>query len=60
MSAGDAVTHGMPIIAELPKKISANDSPTIAWMPQRRIACGACSRDEPQPKLLLTSRIDAP
>ena len=45
----------MPIIAELPKKISANDSPTIAWMPQRRIACGACSRDDPQPKLLLTS-----
>ena len=59
-SAPEAVTHGMPIIAELPKKISANDSPTIASMPQRRIACGACSRDDPHPKLRLTSRIDAP
>ncbi len=28
-SSGDAVTHGRPIISELPKKISANDSPTI-------------------------------
>ena len=26
---------GKPIIIELPKKISANDSPTIALMPQR-------------------------
>ena len=24
--------------------------------PKRRIACGACSRDEPQPKFLFTSR----
>ena len=28
-------------------------------MPHRRIACGACSRDEPQPKFAFTSRIDA-
>ena len=37
-----------------------NDSPTTALMPQRNRPCGACSRDEPQPKLLLTTRIDAP
>ena len=48
--AGSAVTHGMPSATELPKKISENDSPTTARMPQRRIACGACSRDDPQPK----------
>ena len=35
----------------MPKKISENDWPTTARMPRRRIACGACSRDEPQPKL---------
>ena len=40
----------MPIISELPKKISAKDSATIAPMPQRAMACGACSRDDPQPK----------
>ena len=34
-SAALAVTQGRPSIAELPKKISANDSPTMAWMPQR-------------------------
>ena len=28
--------------------------------PRRRIACGACSRDDPQPKLRLTTRISAP
>ena len=28
--------------------------------PSAECACGACSRDDPQPKLLLTSRIDAP
>ena len=36
-------------------KISANDSPTTARMPQRKRACGACSREDPQPKLLPTS-----
>ena len=51
MSSGDAVRHGSPSATELPKKISENDSPTTARMPQRWIACGACSREEPQPKL---------
>ena len=32
------VTHGTPSAVALPKKISANDSPTIARMPQRREA----------------------
>ena len=41
-------------------KISANDSPTTALTPQRAIACGACSRDDPQPKFALTSRTPAP
>ena len=56
MSSSLAVTHGMPSATQLPKKMSANDSPTIALMPQRCSACGACSRDEPQPKFLLTDR----
>jgi hypothetical protein len=50
----------MPSATELPKKISEKDSPTIARMPQRWMACGACSRDEPHPKLPLTIRILAP
>ena len=59
-SAGAAVTHGMPIIPELPKKISANDSPMTTWIPHRCSACGACSREDPQPKLELTSSTAAP
>jgi hypothetical protein len=35
MSARFAVTHASPIIAEFPKKMSENDSPTIARMPHR-------------------------
>ena len=45
----------MPSATELPKKISENDSPITARIPRRRIACGACSRDDPQPKFALTS-----
>ena len=59
-SAGAAVRHGIPIITELPKKISANDSPMTASMPQRCSPCGACSRDDPQPKFEFTTRIFAP
>ena len=50
----------MPMASELPKKISENDSPTTAVMPQRRRPCGACSRDDPQPKLRFTTRMEAP
>ena len=46
-----------PSTTELPKKISENDSPMTARMPRRWMACGACSRDEPQPKFALTSSI---
>ena len=35
MSSCAAVRHGSPSATELPKKISENDSPTIARMPQR-------------------------
>ena len=59
-SASLAVTHGMPRATQLPKKMSANDSPTSALMPQRSSACGACSRDEPQPKFLLTTATRGP
>ena len=34
--------------------------PITALNPRRKIACGACSRDDPQPKLRFTSRIVAP
>jgi hypothetical protein len=60
MSSAPAVTQGSPIIAALPKKISENDSPITARMPQRSSAWGACSRDDPQPKLLFTSSTAAP
>jgi hypothetical protein len=50
----------MPSATAFPKKISENDSPTTALMPLRRIAWGACSRDEPHPKFRLTRRIAAP
>ena len=51
MSAADAHTQGNPIPVLLPKKISAKDSAITALMPERLMVCGACSRDEPQPKL---------
>jgi hypothetical protein len=47
-------------MAALPRKISENDSPTMARMPARARPCGACSRDDPDPKFLLTRRIEAP
>ena len=58
--AASAVAQGRPIVVALPRKISENDSPTQAPMPQRLSACGACSRDEPDPKFSFTTRIDAP
>jgi hypothetical protein len=45
-SGSVALTQGRPRAVQLPKKISANDSPTMASMPQRCRACGACSREE--------------
>jgi hypothetical protein len=54
------VTHGIPSTTAFPKKISEKDWPMMARMPRRRIACGACSRDDPQPKLALTIISAAP
>ena len=58
--ARSAAKQGMPSITELPWKISENDSPMMALKPARARPCGACSRDDPQPKLRLTIRIVAP
>jgi hypothetical protein len=57
---GEAVTVGKPMAVQLPAKISANDSPTMARIPHRRIPWGACSRDDPHPKFLFTTRMEAP
>lgn len=56
----EALTAGMPSELQLPKKISAKDSAMMAWIPQRSRDWGACSREEPQPKLRPASRIPAP
>ena len=50
----------MPSITQLPKKISPKEPPTMARMPQRISACGACSREEPQPKFWPTTSTEAP
>ena len=60
IASAAAVAHGRPMVVAFPRKISENDSPTQAAMPQRLSACGACSRDEPDPKFSFTRRIDAP
>ena len=44
------VRQGIPLVVQLPKKISPNDPPMMARMPQLMSDCGACSREEPQPK----------
>ena len=54
-SAGVTRRHGTPSARQLPAKISPKLSPITAVMPQRRNACGACSREEPQPKFFSTS-----
>jgi hypothetical protein len=50
----------MPSVVQLPKKISAKLSAMMALKPYFWMACGACSREEPQPKLAPESRIVAP
>jgi len=50
----------MPNITQLPKKISPKEPPTMARMPQRMRAWGACSREDPQPKFWPTTSTDAP
>jgi len=50
----------MPSITQLPKKISPKEPPTMARMPQRMRAWGACSREDPQPKFWPTTSTEAP
>jgi hypothetical protein len=54
------VKHGTPSTDAFPRKISEKLSPTIARIPKRASPCGACSRDDPHPKLLFTTRTVAP
>ncbi len=49
-------TGSRPFFKALLRKISANDVLMTARMPQPNSAQGACSRDEPQPKLSPASR----
>ena len=49
-----------PFLSALFWKMSANDVLTTARNPKPVSAHGACSRDEPQPKLSPASRICAP
>jgi hypothetical protein len=44
-------TGTSPILTQFVRKMSPNDGATIASKPQSWSAQGACSRDEPQPKL---------
>src|SRR5690348_10612752 len=56
-SSCETATHGIPRVVELPKKISAKLSATTARMPYFESAWGACSREEPQPKLAFERRM---
>ena len=53
-------THGMPSIVQLPKKISPKEAPTMALMPHCLSDSGACSREDPQPKLIPATSTEAP
>ncbi len=60
MSSSGTLRHGMPSIVQLPKKISAKEPATMARMPHCLSDSGACSRDEPQPKLWPATSTEAP
>ena len=53
-------TGSRPFFIAFCLKMSANDGATMARRPQPTSAQGACSRDEPQPKLAPATRICAP
>ena len=55
-----AVRQGIPSVVQLPKKISANEPPMMARTPQLLSDSGACSREDPQPKLSPATRTAAP
>jgi len=52
LSASGQTTGRTPTLIEFRKKIRANDRATTTLTPAPIRARGACSRDEPQPKLL--------
>ena len=58
--SGFTVTGSRPFFMALLRKISAKDVLMTARIPQPVNAQGACSRDEPQPKLSPATRICAP
>ena len=49
----------MPFLKQLLKKMSAKEVEMTQRMPKSLIAHGACSREEPQPKLSPATRIFA-
>jgi hypothetical protein len=54
------VIGSSPFLKQLLKKMSAKLGAMIARKPYWSSAHGACSRDEPHPKFLRATRIDAP
>src|SRR5258705_555602 len=52
--------HGIPSMVQLPKKISPKEAPTMALMPHCLSDSGACSREDPQPKLIPATSTEAP
>jgi len=53
-------TGSTPFFSAFPRKMSAKEGATIARKPHAASAHGACSRDDPQPKLRPARRILAP
>ena len=58
--AGSSTTGTRPFLSALLRKMSAMRVETTARMPASTSAHGACSRDEPQPKLSPATRIVQP
>jgi 3-isopropylmalate dehydratase small subunit len=54
-----AATQGIPSAQQFPKNISAKLSAITALNPYLYKACGACSRDDPQPKFALEIKTEA-
>ena len=58
MTSGVPITVRTPNAVQFDRKISEKFSPINALNPARLIACGACSRLDPHPKLRFTIIID--
>ena len=59
-TSGLTTTGSKPFFNELPLKMSANEVEMTTRSPQPTSAHGACSREEPQPKLSPASKTCAP